>query len=308
MRRDVVGELIGARRAIASEVGWAELSAALQVGGEVLDSAGVGSAVVVELAERPVVSWLLRGLWIEFGYPARPRVLQREQFWSVRLGVGAERLLAQAGMVDRSGRRMRGLSPKIVSGPREVLAGAWRGAFLIAGSITGGTTTRHTLRVACPTIEVAVALAGAARRLGGQARATTHVQHGHQVLMRGGDSIAHLFIQIGAVTAAEKIRAEMRAKPTRPEGARGPESFSTANRERARAAAEEMRTKVSHALDALGDRAPQHLAEAGRLRIDHPDMTLEELAKQVDPPLTKDAIAGRIRRLINLADPTHKRR
>ena len=41
---------------------------------------------------------------------------------------------------------------------------------------------------------------------------------------------------------------------------------------------------------------------AGRLRIAHRQASLEELGQLADPPLTKDAIAGRIRRLLAMAD------
>ncbi|MGH3716357.1 MAG: DNA-binding protein WhiA, partial [Micromonosporaceae bacterium] len=54
-------------------------------------------------------------------------------------------------------------------------------------------------------------------------------------------------------------------------------------------------------LEILGD-APEHLAAAGRLRVEHKQASLEELGSLASPPLTKDAIAGRIRRLLALAD------
>ena len=41
---------------------------------------------------------------------------------------------------------------------------------------------------------------------------------------------------------------------------------------------------------------------AGRLRLEHSQASLEELGALADPPMTKDAIAGRIRRLLALAD------
>ena len=58
----------------------------------------------------------------------------------------------------------------------------------------------------------------------------------------------------------------------------------------------------TRALEILGDDVPDHLAEAGRLRIEHQQASLEELGALADPPMTKDAIAGRIRRLLALAD------
>jgi DNA-binding protein WhiA len=59
---------------------------------------------------------------------------------------------------------------------------------------------------------------------------------------------------------------------------------------------------VERALEILGDEVPEHLQEAGRLRIEHRQASLEELGRLADPPLTKDAVAGRIRRLLAMAD------
>jgi DNA-binding protein WhiA len=60
--------------------------------------------------------------------------------------------------------------------------------------------------------------------------------------------------------------------------------------------------RVARALEILGEEAPEHLAAAGQLRLEHKQASLEELGQLADPPLTKDAIAGRIRRLLALAD------
>ena len=43
-------------------------------------------------------------------------------------------------------------------------------------------------------------------------------------------------------------------------------------------------------------------AAAGRLRLEHKQASLEELGQLHVPPLTKDAVAGRIRRLLATAD------
>ncbi len=59
---------------------------------------------------------------------------------------------------------------------------------------------------------------------------------------------------------------------------------------------------MQRALEILGDDVPEHLVVAGRLRLEHQQASLEELGALADPPMTKDAIAGRIRRLLALAD------
>ena len=60
--------------------------------------------------------------------------------------------------------------------------------------------------------------------------------------------------------------------------------------------------RVAKALEILGDEVPDHLKLAGSLRVEHKQASLEELGQLHDPVLTKDAIAGRIRRLLAMAD------
>ncbi|MGA9693234.1 MAG: DNA-binding protein WhiA, partial [Pseudonocardiaceae bacterium] len=64
----------------------------------------------------------------------------------------------------------------------------------------------------------------------------------------------------------------------------------------------EATARVQRALQVLGPDIPEHLLLAGQLRLDHPQASLDELGRLADPPMTKDAIAGRIRRLLALAD------
>jgi DNA-binding transcriptional regulator WhiA len=55
-------------------------------------------------------------------------------------------------------------------------------------------------------------------------------------------------------------------------------------------------------MEILSDEIPDHLRTAGSLRLEHKQASLEELGQLHEPPLTKDAIAGRIRRLLAMAD------
>ena len=59
---------------------------------------------------------------------------------------------------------------------------------------------------------------------------------------------------------------------------------------------------MQRALEILGEDVPDHLRTAGELRLAHKQASLEELGALADPPMTKDAVAGRIRRLLALAD------
>jgi len=57
----------------------------------------------------------------------------------------------------------------------------------------------------------------------------------------------------------------------------------------------------------LGDHVSDNLTATAALRITHREVSLEVLGQMMHPPMTKDAVAGRIRRLLALADATAQR-
>jgi len=123
------------------------------------------------------------------------------------------------------------------------------------------------------------------------------------VTIRDGDAISAMLTRMGAhesVLAWEdrRLRREVRASANRLA------NFDDANLRRSARAAVTASARVERALEILGDSVPDHLRAAGRLRLEHRNASLEELGKVHEPPLTKDAIAGRIRRLLALADKT----
>jgi hypothetical protein len=46
---------------------------------------------------------------------------------------------------------------------------------------------------------------------------------------------------------------------------------------------------------------PPHLHEIAALRLEHPSLSLRELALKCRPPITKAAAHGRLRRLVHIA-------
>jgi DNA-binding protein WhiA len=141
---------------------------------------------------------------------------------------------------------------------------------------------------------------GSARRLGIPAKAR-EVRGVDRVVIRDGDAISAMLTRLGAhdsVLAWEdrRMRREVRATANRLA------NFDDANLRRSARAAVAAGARVERALEILADDVPEHLAVAGRLRLEHKQASLEELGALADPPLTKDAIAGRIRRLLAMAD------
>jgi len=217
----------------------------------------------------------------------------------VRVVQGGEALARQTGMVDGSGRPVRGLPPAIVAGALCDCEAAWRGAFLAHGSLTEPGRS-SSLEITCPGPEAALALVGAARRLGLAAK-SREVRGVDRVVIRDGDAIGAMLTRLGAhesVMAWEerRMRREVRATANRLA------NFDDANLRRSARAAVAAGARVQRAMEILGEDVPDHLVVAGRLRLEHSQASLEELGALAEPPMTKDAIAGRIRRLLALAD------
>jgi cell division protein WhiA len=228
-----------------------------------------------------------------------PGGLRRGNRYIVRVVKDGEALARQTGLLDGRGRPVRGLPPQVVSGSACDAEAAWRGAFLAHGSLTEPGRS-SSLEVTCPGPEAALALVGAARRLGIPAKAR-EVRGIDRVVIRDGDAISALLTRLGAhesVLAWEerRMRREVRATANRLA------NFDDANLRRSARAAVAAGARVKRALEILGDEIPDHLAAAGHLRLQHSQASLEELGQLSDPPLTKDAVAGRIRRLLAMAD------
>ncbi len=211
----------------------------------------------------------------------------------------AAHLAKQIGMVDASGRVIRGLPNVIVNGPLCDAEAAWRGAFLAHGSLTEPGRS-SSLEISCPGPEAALALVGSARRLNITAKAR-EVRGVDRVVIRDGDAISALLTRLGAHQSVldweeRRIRREVRATANRLA------NFDDANLRRSARAAVAAGARAQRAIEILGEEIPPHLLEAGNLRVTHQQASLEELGALANPPMTKDAIAGRIRRLLAMAD------
>jgi len=225
--------------------------------------------------------------------------LRKGSRYIVRVIEAGEALARQTGLIDSNGRPIRGLPPQVVAANVCDAEAAWRGAFMAHGSLTEPGRS-SSLEITCPGPEAALALVGAARRLNIAAKAR-EVRGIDRVVIRDGDAIGSLLTRLGAhesVLAWEerRMRREVRATANRLA------NFDDANLRRSARAAVAAAARVQRAMEILGDTVPDHLKEAGELRIAHGQASLEELGSLASPPMTKDAIAGRIRRLLAMAD------
>lgn len=281
----------------------AELTTLLRFSGG-LHSIAKRVAVEAELDSETLAKRVARDL-VEL-YGVRPELVHVQgsggragSSYAVRVIDGGETLARQTGLLDQRRRAVRGLPNRLTTGSRADLAAVWRGAFLAAGSLSEPGRSA-AMEIACPSPEAAMALVGAAHRIGIPAKAR-EVRGVPRVVVREGEAIRTALLEMGAVRTADewdqlRQRREVRA------GVNRLVNFDDANLRRSAQAAVAACARVERALEILGDEVPEHLREAGALRLAHRDASLDDLGHHADPPLTKDAVAGRIRRLLAMAD------
>ncbi len=225
--------------------------------------------------------------------------LRKGKRYVLRVVRDGESLARQTGLIDPRGRPVRGLPPQVVSASVCDSEAAWRGAFLARGSLTEPGRSA-SLEITCPGPEAALALVGAARRMG-IATKPREVRGVDRVVIRDGDAIGAMLTHLGAHATfldweERRMRREVRATANRLA------NFDDANLRRSARAAVAAGARVERALEILGDDIPDHLRVAGQLRLEHKQASLEELGQLASPAMTKDAVAGRIRRLLAMAD------
>lgn len=260
--------------------------------------------VEAELDHAPTARRLRNEINTLFGHTASVHTLaasglRKSTHYVLRVIAGGDSLARQTGLIDQRGRPVRGLPPQVVAGSVADAESVWRGAFLARGSLTEPGRS-VSLEVTCPGPEAALALVGAARRLGIAAK-SREVRGADRVVIRDGDAIAELLSRLGVTTTLKEWQERREHREVRATANRLA-NFDDANLRRSARAAVAAAARVTRALEILGDDVPVHLAEAGRLRVEHGQVSLEELGQLASPPMTKDAIAGRIRRLLTIAD------
>lgn len=280
----------------------AEVATILRFAGglQVLDGRVVVSAELDTFAAARRLRKDIHDLYGTFAgvYPLAADATHKHARYLVRVAHHGDALARRCGLVDRKGRVVFGLPPNIVGGTLADAQAAWRGAFLARGTLHEPGRA-NAMDIVCPATEAALALVGAARRLAVPTKAR-EVRGTDRVGVRE-EAVAVMLDRMGArdslLTWQERhTRQEARAEETRLA------NFDDANLRRSARAAAATIARVERALEILGPGAPEHLASAGRLRVVHNQAPLEELGRLADPPLTKDAVAGRIRRLLAAAD------
>lgn len=175
-----------------------------------------------------------------------------------------------------------------------------RGAFLAGGSVTDPLKSYH-LEMATSHFHVGREVPALMQEAGFQPKTTT--RKGNQVTyFKQSEHIEDFLTTIGAPICAmemmtAKLERDLRGSVNRRV------NCDAANLDKLVAAAQHQ-IEAIHRLEEYGVLAgqPAGLREAAQLRLDNPELTLNQLAMLCDPPVTKSAFNHRLRKLVDLAE------
>ena len=174
-----------------------------------------------------------------------------------------------------------------------------RGALLGGGSLSGPPSPHLEIRTA--SVEGAEFLASVAAAEGAALRVRDRSRHAI-AYAKGVDGIADVLAAAGASDAALLLGEHAVVGATRSRANRLANA-DHANLVRAsRAAHEQLQAVRRLAAEGRLAELPARLREVAELRLEHPSLSLRELASKSQPPATKAAMHRRLRKLMQLAE------
>jgi len=282
----------------------AELSGLARGAGTFHLRAGGEIGVHLDLAD-PAVARRAFSLLKSFGAAAELRMYQRQAFGRenrVQLHVGdsprAVQTLEEAGIIDTHLAPMPFPPARITRTPC-CRASYLRGVFLSAGSASAPGSTHLELRVTSEAAAEHLAQLAAAENV---PLATLDRTRYAIAYTKSAEILADFLALVGASETA-LILGESAVVATARSDANRRANADHANLVRTSVAAHEQLAAI-HRLEVTGQLADlsEDLAQAARLRSDHPFSSLSELATIADPPATRVALHRRLRKLRELAE------
>ena len=173
-----------------------------------------------------------------------------------------------------------------------------RGAFLAGGSVTDPRKGYH-LELTTSHLSVSREMLALMREMELEPKAAS--RKGNAVIyFKQSDRIEDFLTTIGAPISAMEVMNAKLEKDLRGSVNRRI-NCDTANLDKAVEAAF-VQMEAIRRLEERGELAglPEKLREAAKLRADHPEDTLAQLAQRCDPPITKSALNHRLRKLVEL--------
>lgn len=174
-----------------------------------------------------------------------------------------------------------------------------RGAFLAGGAVTDPEKNYH-LEWVTTHLAVSRAFPVILRELGFEAKQTTRKAN-YVTYFKHSDTLCDLLTALGAPICAMEILNAKAEKGIR-NGVNRRVNCDAANLDKVVRASAEQIAAIGRLEDAgVLANLPEKIRQTATLRVEHPELTLAELAEQCDPPISKSCLNHRLRKLMALA-------
>ena len=175
-----------------------------------------------------------------------------------------------------------------------------RGAFLAAGTVNN-PEKRYHFEITTSTEMLAKELRRLINHFVDISAKVVARKNGYGVYLKSGEQIRDMLAIMGASQQFFKFDEVMMIKEFKSQTNRI-NNFDNANIDKALKAAEHQIGCIRKIQEARGlDFLSPKLREAAEIRMEHPEMGIEELGKLMNPPLSKSGINNRLRRIEEIA-------
>ncbi len=279
----------------------AELSGIVCAAGSIIYRGGGEKRLCIETENAAVARRVFRLLGDVFDIRPRLVTLERARLGGrsahrIEIAGGEASFVLEGCGIDVTQRRA---VPKEITLRKCCRRAFLRGVFLACGSVTDPGKEYHLEFVLSDE-----AFAASLVRLIARFELTARIASRRQmtvVYLKGQGAIGDML----SIIEAQKARFAMEETFIRKElrnNANRAVNCDSANVQRAVAAAGRQADAIGRVIAAMGESSlPPALAETARLRLAHPEMSLEELGRLCDPPVGKSGVNHRLRKLEEMA-------
>jgi len=228
--------------------------------------------------------------------------LKKNNQYLVRLKHDTNKVLTDLDILDESGLSINTDVPEEVLNEDQRMRSYLRGAFLATGSVNNPETSRYHLEIYSLYETHNEGIAQMMNHFHLNAR-TTKRRNGYIVYLKEAEKIADFLQVIGATNSMLKFE-DIRIVRDMRNSVNRLVNCENANINKTVAAAERQIENIKHLQATVGlDSLPDKLREIAVLRLENPEVTLQELGEMVPSgPISKSGINHRLRKLNELAE------
>lgn len=281
-----------------------ELTALIKMSGNLgLSSSGLTLSIVTENAKiaRHLYELLLHFYQVKSDIRHHQKTnLRKNRVYTVFLEEKVEEILADLHLADSFFGLEEGIS-HVISEDDEASRAYLRGAFLSSGSVRDPESGKYQLEISSVYLEHAEGLARLMQRFLLDAKVLERKKGSITYLQRAED-IMDFLIVIGAMEARDTFESIKILRETRNDLNRA-NNAETANIARTVSASMKTINNIIKIMDSVGlESLPADLQEVAQLRIKHPDYSIQQLADNLQQPLTKSGVNHRLRKINKIAE------